>query len=420
MVYHCFTVMGYGKKIDYTSAKQIDLDEIYDKLICPSIGEFNNVKNIRGDEISSTEIIDTDMFELLLSADIVLSDITTLNPNAIYELGIRHALKPYSTIIMSSEDTILPFDFNHQRIFRYSIDDLHKTEKLNVKKEQLKKLIKSTLRNLDNGTELNDSPFYEYVKYIDAPTLPTDKIEQIRDKLYGSETLKELKDQANNFIHADRFFDAASVYEMLAKNNPHNSYYLQQQALFLSKSSGENYDKNLKKAETVIKKLDPFNSLDSETTGIYGAIEKRLYELTQNNIKLQNAITSYNRSFVLNHSYYNGENVVNCLIYKLLQCQDPEELIYLKYEIINLNKKVLKIVEQEYTRQKLEGSSTDYWIYATISLSYLIENDTTNYQQYKQEFEDNCTENWEMETFKKTEELRQRANNLLKKITLNN
>lgn len=416
MVYHCFTVMGYGKKIDYTSAKSIDLDEIYDKLICPSIGEFDSIKNIRGDEISSSEIIDTDMFELLLSADIVIADITTLNPNAIYELGIRHALKPYSTIIMSSEETKLPFDFNHQRIFRYSISDLHKTKKLNTKKEQLKKIIKTTIKNLEGETKINDSPFYEYVKYVIAPTLPNDKIEQIRDKHYKSETLKKLKEQAKNFIHTDNFFGAASVYETLAKNNPHNSYYLQQQALFLSKSSDINYAKNLKKAEKIIKKLDPFNSLDSETTGIYGAIEKRLYDLTQNDIKLQNAIVSYNRSFVLNHNYYNGENVVNCLIYKLIKSNDPEEQIHLKYEIITLNKEVLKIAEQELNNQRSEGLSCDYWIYATISLSNLLENKTTNYQQYKQEFEDNLTENWEMESFNKTKKLRKKANKMLKKI----
>lgn len=411
--------MGYGTKIDYTSAKKIDLDEIYDKLICSSIGEFDSIKNIRGDEISSSEIIDTDMFELLLSADIVISDITTLNPNAIYELGIRHALKPYSTIIMSSEETNLPFDFNHQRIFRYSISDLHKEEKLHAKQEQLKKLIKTTITNLENRTEANDSPFYEYVKYVVAPTVPSDKIEQIRDRHYESETLKKLKEQAKNFIHSDNFFDAASVYEKLAKNNPHNSYYLQQQALFLSKSSGKNYEKNLKKAEKIIKTLDPFNSLDSETTGIYGAIEKRLYDLNKNDIKLQNAITIYNRSFVLNHSYYNGENVVNCLIYKLLKTHDPEELIHLKYEIINLNKEVLKIAEQELNIQNSEGSSSDYWTYATISLSYLLENQTINYQQYKQEFEDNSTENWELESFKNTEELRKKANKTLKRLIFN-
>lgn len=79
------------------------MDKIYTKLIKPTLSSFNNIDNLRGDEISSSEIIDTDMFELLLSADIVIADITTLNPNAIYELGIRHALKPYSTIILSLE-----------------------------------------------------------------------------------------------------------------------------------------------------------------------------------------------------------------------------------------------------------------------------------------------------------------------------
>ena len=39
-------------------------------------------------------MIDTRMYEMLLRADLVIADISTGNVNAVYELGVRHALKP--------------------------------------------------------------------------------------------------------------------------------------------------------------------------------------------------------------------------------------------------------------------------------------------------------------------------------------
>ena len=46
------------------------------------------------------------MYALLLHADLVIADITTFNPNAIYELGVRHAVRPYSTIILKEKMTL--------------------------------------------------------------------------------------------------------------------------------------------------------------------------------------------------------------------------------------------------------------------------------------------------------------------------
>ena len=96
----CFVVMGFGKKMDYRRSKVIDLNIIYEKVIKNLFKDLKDYELIRADEISSSEIIDVSMYSLLLKADLVIADITTMNANAIYELGIRHALKPFSTIIM--------------------------------------------------------------------------------------------------------------------------------------------------------------------------------------------------------------------------------------------------------------------------------------------------------------------------------
>src|ERR1700679_1433194 len=42
--------------------------------------------------------INVPMYERLLNADLVVADVSTNNCNAFYELGVRHALRPYTTI----------------------------------------------------------------------------------------------------------------------------------------------------------------------------------------------------------------------------------------------------------------------------------------------------------------------------------
>ncbi|MHA8110396.1 tetratricopeptide repeat-containing protein [Lactobacillaceae bacterium Melli_B4] len=304
-MYTCFTVMGYGKKMDYNLKKEIDLDNIYNKLIKPVLSKFPNIRNIRGDEISSSEIIDKDMFELLLSADLVIADITTLNPNAIYELGVRHALKPYSTIILSLAEDNIPFDFSHNRIFTYDINNLGKSE------PSLEKWIKKFLTDFESNNYYVDSPFYYNLSYLSAPKLPQGKFNEIRNKNYENiETINSLINDANKLKEDGKYLETSNIFKKLYDHNTHNNYYLQQQSLFLSKVDGGKSKERLIQAEKIINRLKPLESFDNETTGIYGGIEKRLYNITGNSIYLDNAINAYNRGFIIRKDYYNGENVV--------------------------------------------------------------------------------------------------------------
>ena len=66
-------------------------------------------------------LIDLPMYELLLKADVVVADLSTSNRNAIYELGVRHALRPYTTVVIAEEQIMKSpfFDLNHINIRRY-------------------------------------------------------------------------------------------------------------------------------------------------------------------------------------------------------------------------------------------------------------------------------------------------------------
>ena len=165
----CFVVMGFGKKMDYRNSKEIDLDLIYKQVIKRLFdSDFKDYKLIRADEISGSEIIDISMYSLLIKSDLVIADITTSNENALYELGIRHALKPFSTIIMmqKSDKGSIPFDLSHNRILTY--DDygeyLDEDEAANIRK-LLKEFVRASQENK------TDSPLYTYLPNVTPPSL---------------------------------------------------------------------------------------------------------------------------------------------------------------------------------------------------------------------------------------------------------
>ena len=115
----CFVVMGFGKKVDFETGKEFDLDMTYKNVIKPAV-EAADVECIRADEITHAGVIDVPMYERILEADLVVADISTGNRNAIYELGVRHALRPHTTIIIGEDsNTKIPFDLNHIIIRKY-------------------------------------------------------------------------------------------------------------------------------------------------------------------------------------------------------------------------------------------------------------------------------------------------------------
>ena len=84
------------------------------------VAEEKGLVCIRADEIRHSGAIDVPMYEQLLTADVVIADLSTANPNALYELGIRHALRPRTTIVISENKLPYPFDLNHVMITGYT------------------------------------------------------------------------------------------------------------------------------------------------------------------------------------------------------------------------------------------------------------------------------------------------------------
>jgi nucleoside 2-deoxyribosyltransferase len=76
------------------------------------------VKVQRGDEQNIETDILSHIVRKIVSARLVIANISSRNPNVMYELGIAHALGK-KVIVVSSNTEELPFDFRNRRVLFY-------------------------------------------------------------------------------------------------------------------------------------------------------------------------------------------------------------------------------------------------------------------------------------------------------------
>lgn len=387
--------MGFGKKMDYRNSREIDLDIIYKKVIKELFAtDFQQYELIRADEICGSDIIDVSMYTLLIKADLVIADITTMNENALYELGVRHALKPFSTVVMmrNSEKGIL-FDLNHSRILTY--DDFGEkldTDEAKVIKDNLKKFIS------ESEKQNTDSPFYTYLPQVEPPTLNDTEYESfLQTAMQREDTISNYIQKAESLKSESNFKDATTEWEKLHQLLPNNDYVTQQLAFSHYKSEHPNKTIALQNALEIINTLTPSNSLDLETLGITGAIYKNLYELNDNYDYLNEAIKMYKKGYVIKNDYYTGENYANCLLFKTLQSElSSEEIAYLKFESKKVYREVAETLDAIFSTGEI-----NYWIYATLSACHYCLGNSDEHQQYNDLFLENTSVEWEQETYSK-------------------
>jgi len=90
--------------------------------------------------------------------------------------------------------------------------------------------------------------------------------------------------------------------------NSEDPYILQRLALSTYKSKYPSPEEALKSARDLLALLEPQTSNDTETLGLWGAVHKRLWELTKESSYLDAAVRAYERGFYLCNDHYNGIN----------------------------------------------------------------------------------------------------------------
>ena len=111
-----FIVRPFGTK------DGIDFDAVERVLIAPALREVGAEGGTTIDIVESGNIR-VDMFRRLLTADLVVADLSIHNANVFYELGIRHALREHGTFMMRCSADRFPFDLQTDRYFVYQRED---------------------------------------------------------------------------------------------------------------------------------------------------------------------------------------------------------------------------------------------------------------------------------------------------------
>jgi tetratricopeptide (TPR) repeat protein len=394
----CFVIMGYGKKSDVTLGKTFDLDKTYLNIIKPAVTAAG-YECVRGDEVQDSGLIDRSMYGLLIYADLVIADITTFNPNAIYELGIRHAAKPFSTIVMKEKDSTIPFDINHNRTFTYSHmgEDISATEA-----SRCQGALTSLISSVEKSREV-DSPLFQHIQSVQPYILPEEEYYQLIKELAEKEKIIfALVEQAKRNMTEDNFIEALKFWKKASEKVENDSYFIQQLALCTYKAKVPSEKIALHDALNIISSLEPDGRTtnDPETLGITGAIYKRLWLLDTNEIEyLDRAIKYYSKGFEINSDYYTGENYALCLDLKGNSISDEDEKTYCKIAARKTREKIIGIIENLKQDEDFLIRSDLKWIYASLSNCYLALGRKEQHQEFEELFYSCSPDKWEIDTY---------------------
>ena len=132
----CFVIMPFGEKevVDEKGERRmVNFDTVYSTVFEPALRavtlpEGGRLEPHRTDKDFFSGSISHEMFEYLEYSRMALADITGLNPNVFYELGVRHRARQAGTVIFRQLLAKIPFDINQIKAFPYEYEpDAHAT-----------------------------------------------------------------------------------------------------------------------------------------------------------------------------------------------------------------------------------------------------------------------------------------------------
>ena len=184
----CFVLMPFGQKSDLAGA-MVDFDAVYRDLIRPAIEEAG-LEPLRADEEMAGGIIHKPMFERLILSEYAVGDLTTANANVFYELGVRHAVRPWSTVLLYAGSSRLPFDVAPLRALPYKLSSAGAPEDLANGRKELVKRLKEAHDSVTQSGTATDSPIYQLVEGF--PEIDHTKTDVFRNRVQYSAEIKAL------------------------------------------------------------------------------------------------------------------------------------------------------------------------------------------------------------------------------------
>ena len=372
----CFVLMPFGSKID-AAGQVTNFNSVYQNIIAPAVVEAG-LEPIRADEERIGGTIHKPMFERLMLCHYAVADITGANPNVFYELGIRHALRPRSTVIIFLEGTVLPFDIALVRGIGYRADASGEPVNSQI-------AIKAITKQLceARGNPYDDSPVFQLIDDLprweidhtktDVFRKSVDYSKKYKDQLHtavreGAQAVQQIASEPSlanlleveTGIVVDLFLSLRDVKAHADMIELYNRMPLPlQRAKMMREQLGFalNREGRFAEAEKVLKGvIDEFGP-SSETNGLLGRIYKDRWDNAKKEGRpearslLRRAIEAYLEGFQADwRDAYPGVNAVT-----LMEMQDKPD---------PMQPKILPVVRYAATRKAAKNA--DYWDYATL------------------------------------------------------
>lgn len=369
----CFVVMPFGVKPDGRGGT-VDFDSVYEQLLAHGIAEAG-LQPLRADQELVGGLIHKPMFERLVLSDYAVADVTTANANVFYELGVRHAVRPYSTVLVGADVGGIPFDLAPDRVLPYRLDPSGRP----AHADEDRRALTAALRAARDAA--TDSPVFQLIDDLPTPQIDRLKTDLFREQAAysadakiklgdarrrGPDALRALQAELGpiqdveagvvidlflSYRAAEAWGDMIRLVEAMPRPLAQTALVREQLAFAL------NRDERGQEAEQVLLELLAQRGPSSETYGLLGRVYKDRWmaERERSPIRargvLKQAIDAYRSGFEADwRDAYPGVNAVTLM--EILEPGGQEQ------------QRLLPVVRYAVER-RIAGGHPDYWDHAT-------------------------------------------------------
>ena len=153
-------------------------NEYYEEIIKPAVSELNyNV--MRSDEIYSPSSFVQTIWNSIISSRLVIAEMTDMNPNVLYELGLCHAINKTVVMISQSMENI-PADLRHINCITYNTSRANWAVELAA---NIQKMVLYIDKNSDRPTYLTPVAGIENTLLLESFARDKDRIDKEMDTL---------------------------------------------------------------------------------------------------------------------------------------------------------------------------------------------------------------------------------------------
>jgi hypothetical protein len=216
-----FVAMPFGTDKPYPEQNwsSYDADATYGRVMLPALLDAGYAP-LRADTDALLEIIDHTMLREINRAPVMLADLAMLNPNVMWELGLRHAWRRSGTVLLAPQWVKHPFDVARVPIMPY------RREPRGIADADAVTAI-AALRDLlrDVGRQAVDSPVFANINDLEEVRLP-DPPATVRDR---AGQLLEAATRAGDRGSAKDLLDVAERVRAAQDLSPHTRSVLLEQ-----------------------------------------------------------------------------------------------------------------------------------------------------------------------------------------------